>query len=183
MSTSLFDKVSSQLRAQGIQPRTSAAQAWLREKITALRIPTNRSNILNDAKRVSGKTFVGRMYFYHYEPKLKDVLPVWDKFPLVIPMETYSDGFLAMNLHYLDPYNRLALLNRLYDFANNDKYDDTTRLNLSYDLLASSRRYKLFEPCIKRYLLSHIRSSIIYIEPDNWETAIFLPTEKMIYKK
>ena len=183
MATSLIDKVNAQLAASGIKPRTAAAQAWLRDKVSALRIPTNRSNLLNDAKRISGKAFVGRMYFYHYDPKLKDVLPVWDKFPLVIPMEMYADGFLGMNLHYLDPGSRLALLNRLYDFVNNDKYDDTTRFNLSYDLLASSRRYKLFEPCIKRYLLSHIRSSLIYIEPDNWETAIFLPTEKMVYKK
>lgn len=180
---SLFDKVNADLMASGIKPRTAAAQAWLRERVSALRIPTNRSNILNDAKRISGKTFVGRMYFFHYDPKFKDILPVWDKFPLVIPMETYSDGFLGMNLHYLDPGSRLALLDRLYDFANNDKYDDTTKLNLSYDLLASSRRYRLFEPCIKRYLLNHIRSSVIYIEPDNWETAIFLPTEKMVYKK
>jgi len=165
MANSLIDKVNADLAKFGIKPRTSAAQAWLREKVTALRI------------------FIGRMYFYHYDPKLKDVLPVWDKFPLVIPIEMYDDGFLGLNLHYLDPYNRLALLNKLYEFANNDKYDDTTRLNLSYSLLSSSRRYKMIEPCIKRYLLSHIRSSLIYIEPDNWETAIFLPTEKMVYKK
>jgi hypothetical protein len=123
------------------------------------------------------------MYMYHYDPKYKDVLPVYDKFPLVIPMEMYSDGFLGLNLHYLDPYNRLALLDRLMDFANNDKYNDTTKFNLSYDLLSRSRRYKMIEPCIKRYLLSHIRSSLIYIEPNSWETAIFLPTAKMVYKK
>lgn len=183
MANSLFDKVTADLAKSGIKQRTSAAQQWLREKVTALRIPSNRSNILNDAKRISARAFIGRMYFYHYDPKLKDILPVWDKFPLVIPIEMYDDGFLGLNLHYLNPYNRLALLDRLYDFANNDKYDDTTRLNLSYSLLSSSRRYKLIEPCIKRYLLSHIRSSLIYIEPDNWETAIFLPTEKMVYKK
>ena len=183
MAISLLDKVNADLARSGIKPRTAAAQQWLREKVTALRLPTNRSNLLNDAKRISQKAFIGRTYFYHYDPKLKDILPVWDKFPLVIPIEMYDDGFLGLNLHYLDPYNRLALLNKLYDFANNDKYDDTTRLNLSYSLLSASRRYKMIEPCIKRYLSSHIRSSLIYIEPDNWETAIFLPTEKMVYKK
>jgi hypothetical protein len=25
-------------------------------------------------------------------------------------------------------------------------------------------------------------SPLIYIEPDNWETAIFLPFEKMVYR-
>lgn len=180
---SLFNKLSKEMNAAGIRPRTDQARSWLQSKISRLRIPTNRSNILNDADRVSAKAFIGRMYFFKYDPKYKETLPVWDKFPLVIPIEPYSDGFLAMNLHYLDPGSRLALLDRLLDFANNDKYDDSTRLNLSYDLLNRSRRYKLFESCIKRYLISHIMSSIIYIEPDNWETAIFLPTAQFVYKK
>ena len=97
-------------------------------------------------------------------------------------MDIYDDGFLGLNLHYLDPYSRLVLLDRLHDFINNDKYDDTTRFRLSYDLLASSRRYRLIDQCVKRYLFSHIMSSLIYVEPDQWETAIFLPTEKMVYK-
>lgn len=169
------------MNTAGIRPRSAAARSWLASKISNLRIPSNRSNILNDASRISAKTFVGRMYFFHYDPKNKQTLPQWDKFPLVIPMEVYSDGFLGMNLHYLDPYSRLMLLDRLQDFINNDKYDDTTRMNLSYKLLSNSKRYELFQPCIKRYLFNHVMSSIIYIEPDNWETAVFLPTEKMVY--
>jgi hypothetical protein len=178
---SLFDKVSADLRNAGISPRSGAARAWLASNLGKLRMPANRSNILNDARRVSPRAFVGRMYFYHYDPKYKDTLPVWDKFPLVIPMEMYSDGFLGLNLHYLDPYSRLALLDKLNDFVNNDKYDDTTKFRLSYDLLSKSRRYKLIEPCIKRYLFTHILSSLIYVEPANWETAIFLPFQKMVY--
>jgi hypothetical protein len=96
-------------------------------------------------------------------------------------MEIYNDGFLALNLHYLDPYNRLALLDKLFDFINNDKYDDTTRFRLSYSVLSKSRKYRIIEPCIKRYLFQHVMSSLIYIEPDNWETAIFLPVQKMVY--
>lgn len=180
---SLFNKISKEMNAAGIRPRTDAARAWLGDKISRLRIPSDRSNVLNDASRISPKTFIGRMYLYNYDPKFKETLPVYDRFPLVIPMEMYSDGFLALNLHYLDPYNRLALLDKLLDFVNNDKYNDSTKLNLSYDLLSRSRRYKLIEPCIKRYLSNHIRSSIIYVEPDHWETAIFLPTAKMVYKK
>ena len=179
---SLFDKISKEMNAAGVSPRTSAARSWLGEKISKLRIPSNRSNILTDARRIAATAFIGRMYFFHYDPKYKETLPVWDKFPLVIPMEMYSDGFLGLNLHYLDPYSRLVLLDRLGDFINNDKYDDTTRFRLSYDLLSKSRRYRIMDVCVKRYLSSHIVSSIIYIEPDQWETAIFLPTEKMVYK-
>lgn len=180
---SLLNKINKDLKAAGINPRTSAARDWIISKIRTLRIPTNRSNLLNDASRIRSNAFVGRMYFFAYDAKYKDVLPVWDKFPLVLPMEIYDDGFLGLNLHYLDPGNRLVLLDKLHDFINNDKYDDTTRFRLSYDLLSKSRRYSLIQPCIKRYLSEHIVSSLIYIEPDNWETAVFLPVQKMVYKR
>lgn len=178
---SLYDKFLKDMRAQNIAPRTQQARSWLQAKITGLRIPSSRASLLNDPKRGGGLAVIGKMYFFSYDPKYKETLPVYDRFPLVLPMEVYGDGFLGINLHYLDPYSRLALLDRLMDFLNNDKYDDTTRFKLSYRVLAASRRYSMFEQCVKRYLFSHIMSPMIYIEPDSWETAIYLPTEKMVY--
>jgi hypothetical protein len=179
---SLFDKLNKEMKVLGLNPRTAQARAWLGNKLYKLKMPNNRSVLLNDPTRIAARAFIGKMYFFAYDPKFKDTLPVYDKFPLVIPMDMHADGFLGLNLHYLDPYTRLLLLDRLHDFINNDKYDDTTRFRLSYDLLSSSRRYKMIDQCVKRYLYSHIISSLIYIEPDSWETAIFLPTEKMVYK-
>ena len=180
---SLLDKFQKEMKAGGIRPRTNLARAWIQNKIMSIRMPTNRSNILNDPDRIASKPLVGRMYFFAYDPKLKETLPVWDKFPLVIPIKPYSDGFLGLNLHYLDPMSRIFLLDRLMDFANNDKYDNTTRLNLTYDLLDSSSRYALFKDCVKRYLVNHIISSVIYVEPEQWETACFLPVAKFNYKR
>lgn len=180
---SLYEKLSKEMNEEGIRPRTQQARSWIQSKISKVRIPTSRANLLNDPKRGGGLAVIGKMYFYHYDPKYKYVLPVYDRFPLVIPMDLYGNGFLGMNLHYLDPYNRLVLLDKLHDFINNTKYDDTTRFNLSYKLLAGSRRYSLFAQCVKRYLFEHILSPMIYIEPDSWETAIFLPTEKMVYNQ
>lgn len=178
---SLYEKLSKEMKAAGIRPRTQNAKQWLGNKIRSLRIPANRSNLLNDPRRATGFAVVGRMYFFHYDPKYKDTLPVYDIFPLVLPMETYQNGFLGLNLHYLDPYSRLYLLDMLHDFITNTKYDDSTRFKLAYSALASAKRFKFIEPCIKKYLFEHIMSSMIYIEPDSWETAIFLPTEKMVY--
>lgn len=180
---SLLDKVSKDMKLAGVTPRSSQARAWLQSQISKLKISTNRSNLLGDASRISARAFIGKMYFFKYQAKHEATLPVWDRFPLVLPMDIYDDGFLGLNLHYLDPYNRLFLLDRLHDFINNDKYDDSTSFRLSYDLLSKSRRYRVIEPCIKRYLLEYIMSPLIYIEPNNWETAIFLPTEKMVYRR
>jgi hypothetical protein len=118
------------------------------------------------------------MYAFHYIAKGEDTLPVWDEFPLVLPMEIYSDGFLGLNLHYLDPGNRLALLELLHDFITNTKYNDSTRFKLSYSVLNGIKKYDLMRPCIKRYLLEYMESAPIYIEPDQWELAVLLPFER-----
>jgi hypothetical protein len=120
------------------------------------------------------------MYFYSYDPKTKETLPYYDRFPLVIPIEPYNDGFLGLNLHYLPPQLRLVLLDKLYNLLTDTSFDEFTRLKLSYSLLSSTSRYKEFQPCLKRYLFSHLRSRFIEVPADQWEIAIFLPTEQFV---
>ena len=38
-----------------------------------------------------------RLNMFFYDPKLKKKLPYYDTFPLVLPLENYSDGFLGLN--------------------------------------------------------------------------------------
>jgi hypothetical protein len=124
---------------------------------------------------------IGKMYCFVYDPKYKDTLPYYDKFPLIFPIEIYNDGFLGINLHYLTPMLRAKLMNALYETLNNNKYDDTTRLRISYQILKSSSRFKLFEPCIKRYLFTHVRSSYLNVPVEHWDKVIMLPLERFVY--
>jgi hypothetical protein len=126
----LIERIKQQLAKSGTEPRTTAARDWLMSKIKDLK-PT-RQALLNDKERLKTNTIIGRMYFYYYDPKLKDELPYYDRFPLVIPIERYQDGFLGLNLHYISPRQRIELLDALSDFATNSKYDETTRLRLSW---------------------------------------------------
>lgn len=178
MAASVWERLRQQMKTAGIAPRTAAARHWYGTVVNRVRIPTNRSNILNDPRKATAHALIGRMYCYHYRPKYEDKLPVWDQFPLVLPMEIYPDGFLGLNLHYLDPYNRLALLELLHDFITNTKYDDSTRFKLSYSVLNGIKKYDIMRPCIKRYLLEYMESSMIYVEPDQWELAVLLPFER-----
>jgi len=43
----------------------------------------------------------GRVYYFKYDAKLKDVLPVWDKRPLVIPLFIGSTHTLGLNIHWI----------------------------------------------------------------------------------
>ena len=66
---------------------------------------------------------------FFYDPKMKKKLPYYDRFPLILPIEQYSNGFLGINFHYLSMPIRIRLLDRIMNFVNNKKLDDTTTIN------------------------------------------------------
>jgi hypothetical protein len=143
-----------------------------------------RKNLVSSDERGRDNAIIGKMYFFAYDPKMKKTLPMYDRFPLVFPIEPYSDGFLGLNLHYLSPGERAWLLNKLKDFRNNNKFNATTRLKLSYDLLASTKKLaSVSRPCVKRYLFSHVRSKFIEMTPEEWDKAIGLPVAQFEYNK
>lgn len=141
-----------------------------------------RKNLVSSDERGRDNAIIGKMYFFAYDPKMKKTLPMYDRFPLVFPIEPYNDGFLGLNLHYLNPGERAWLLNKLKDFRNNNKFNATTKLKLSYDLLASTKKLaSVSRPCVKRYLFSHVRSKFIEMEPAEWDKAIGLPVAQFEY--
>jgi hypothetical protein len=156
--------------------KTTAARKWLFDKVKDLRV--NRAEMLRQGSVT--KVFIGQMFFFFYDPKTKETLPYYDRFPLVIPIEMYDDGFLGLNLHYLDPGLRVMLLDRLMEFASNKNLDEKTKLRLSYDLIANASKLAMAKPCIKRYLFSHIQSRFINIAPSEWDIAVFLPAESFV---
>ena len=69
-------------------------------------------------------------------------------------------------------------MDALYDTASNSRFDESTRLKMSYKMLESASKFKHFKPCIKRYLTSQLRSKFMYIYPSEWDMALFLPLER-----
>lgn len=143
-----------------------------------------RRKIISNTERAKSSTVIGRLYFFWYDPKHKKTLPIYDRFPMVFPIERYPDGFLGLNLHYLSYGERIRLISLLSGYANNKKLSPSTRLKLSYDLLASTKSVNsLMRPCIKRYLFNHVRSSFAEVYPEEWDKAAELPTEFWVQKR
>jgi hypothetical protein len=101
-------------------------------------------------------------------------------FPLVFVIGPKPGGFLGMNLHYLPPVLRAKLMDQLYGITNNRKFNDSTKLVVSYELLSNASRFRYFEPCVKHYLLDHVQSKFLKIQPEFWDVALMLPTEKFV---
>jgi hypothetical protein len=146
---------------------------WFKNKLSDL---TKRPNELFQQK---ARPEIGSMYLFVYDPKYKDTLPFYDMFPLVIPIEFQNEGFLALNLHYLPPNNRVSLLNALVSLSNNDKYDDSTKLRISYEVVCRySSQFPGNKDCIKKYLYGHVRSQFQYVSPSDWSKVVTMPLQK-----
>ena len=146
---------------------------WYKDKIREFGTPT-AMNLIRDGKR-NNRPFFGRLNMFFYDPKLKKTLPYYDRFPLVLPLERYNDGFLGINLHYLPIPLRIRLLDRLVDFSNNTKFDESTILNVNYTNL---KRVNLIKPTIKRYLAGKVKSAFRRIDADEFTIATLLPVQR-----
>jgi len=127
---------------------------------------------------LTGRLIIGRMYFFMYNPKHKATLPYYDMFPLVLPIQKFSDGFLGINFHYLHPSDRAILMDEIKIFANDRTLGPMTKIKLTYDMLRGFTRFKRAKPCLKRYLTTYMKSQFIPVMPDEWGPALFLPVEQ-----
>ena len=174
MAGRLFDKLEQEAFRAGIAARTKASMEWFRSTVSNRKV--SRAALIGDGPTRSRQVY-GSMYNFQYDPKTKQTLPYYDRFPLCIPVQKAKGGFYGLNLHYLHPLIRAQFLDELYDITNNSKYDRTTKMNVTYQLLKSTSRMRFFKPCLKHYLSNQIQSPLLLIELADWEIAIFLPTE------
>jgi len=169
---------SSNLRrtASEIAAAVKDATNWLRDTISGRNKKDPSQVFTKDAAPQ-----IGQMYMFVYDPKYKAKLPFYDQYPLVFPLSFDKGGFLAINLHYLPPQARASLMNALMKFANNDKYNETTKLNISYNILKEySSRLGGVENCVKRYLFGHVRSAFHQVDPSDWAKVVVLPLQRWV---
>ena len=178
-----LDTLKSSIKTSKATAKARAAGDWFREKdkhasASARMRAVTPTQLLK--REEEGSATLGKMLFYKYDPKFAKKLPYWDMYPLVFPFEKAKGGFYGLNLHYIPPRDRAVLMDELKEYATNNKYDATTRLKITYDLL---KGYGRAVPCVKRYLGSNVRSNTVRINSDEWEIAIFLPVERFQKEK
>ena len=174
----LLDKLKTAIKTSTATAKARAAGDWFKEKIKQAGASARMRAVTPNQllrRQPEDDIMLGKMFFYKYDPKFAKKLPYWDMYPLVFPFERAKGGFYGLNLHYIPPRDRAILMDSLNQYASNDKYDKSTRLELTYGLL---KRYGRAVPCVKRYLGDNVKSSTVRIDADEWEIAIFLPVER-----
>jgi hypothetical protein len=163
-----------------LEDTSKKSRAWFSQQVLLLRGQriTPEKVMRSDVKQLKQQLQPGFLYMFAYDPKYKDTLPYYDRFPLVFPYAKFSGGFMGLNMHYLPYPMRITLLDRLMVFANNTKMDEITRLKYSWQLIDGASRYAMAKPCIKQYLTNHVISPFRKIESKDWATAMMLPVEQ-----
>jgi hypothetical protein len=177
------------IRSGKAPARTDAARLWYRDQAKGItRTARNRSKgdklikeLRQDtSRRQDARFMMGNMYLFAYDPKHKDTLPYYDRFPLIFPINKAKGGFLGINMHYLPPILRAKLMDQLYTVLNNKAFDESTKLSASYKILNGAAKFREFAPTIKHYLNAHVRTKPAYINPSEWDIALFLPTQQFV---
>lgn len=173
----LFQRAIEKALRQGLVPgQSKRAREWFRSYAGNL-VDPRRNRLIERGHGVAAAR-PGYMYMFWYDPKWKDTLPFYDRFPVIYVIDHRDDGFLGINLHYLPYMARAKLMDALMSLKSDSRFDETTKLRISYNILKAASKFSLFRPCVKRYLNTHIKSSLIEVPSSDWEIAAFLPVAK-----
>lgn len=157
---------------------------WYRKQIQTL--VTTKVKMRNDIRKeavISTNMEIGKLYLYKYDPKWKDILPVYDTYPLVFPFNYAKGGFLGINLHYL-PYNfRFYLIQSLEPllYGRTTAVSKKNKAKLSWEILTKIAGVGSLNNAVKHYLTDHMRSAFMEIRHEDWFTAANLPIENFVY--
>lgn len=164
-----------QIRANSDNQRKSFNWYMTQVRQLAKNINSPAQAMRSDIFEVEGTFEVGSMYLFRYDPKMKDKLPYYDTFPLVLPYEPARGGFYGLNLHYLPYMMRAKLLGELMETANSRTIGKDTKMRYNWALLKQVG--DAVQPCVKRYLLNNVVTQFYKVNPEDWKAAIFLPIE------
>lgn len=160
---------------------TDRSLNWYQTQVKSLNTASVKPEaLIQRTPDLTQQVLPGRMYMFFYDAKLKDKLPYWDMFPLVLPFNKAPDGFYGINLHYLSYPMRFNLLGALHEYASDEKISDDTRLKVNWQILSNMSRVAPVKGAVKHYLFDHVKSRFLNVKYPDWVTASLLPVERFV---
>lgn len=169
----VFDAINNFAKLRGYYKRyNTPALNWYRREISQLG-NINKLKVLGDNIRYQHTVpSVGQFCLFFYDPKYKKTLPYYDAFPLTLMLPSTKYEFAGLNFHYLDPMNRLKLLQAIISIQEGN-FTEAKKLNATYELIKGTT--DLYKPTYHAYLTKHIKSRVVFIPLESVVPAVFLP--------
>lgn len=160
--------------------RTRQALTWFRTKVKdTFGTKDTDPEVFFDKRNYPNVPIPGNIVTFRYNPIGKATLPYYDMFPLVLIVKLVPGGFLGINFHHLHPMDRAEFMSRLQPYQRTYS-DGTIRINIKYNTMKESNRLLYHKVCLRRYYKTNIKTMFYTLTPDEWDIALFLPTEKFI---
>lgn len=157
------------------------SQAWFAQKIKELgsKTPISRVTLLRTTQEIqTPRMMISTMCFFGYDPKHKDTLPHYDRFPLSFVFGLDNRGFTGINFHYLSIPMRIKLYDAMWKIAGSSHNSAQQVKALTWQLLGNVAKFPAAGPAVKRYLYGHVRTKFIKVDIQDWKTAIMLPVSQ-----
>lgn len=110
------------------------------------------------------------IYYFRYRAKGHGTLDVYDRAPLVIPLDIRGKSLLAINVHWLPNGSREPFVKLVLSIAEKNKSGRRVP-RLVYELIKNDSRFKFAAVAIRRYLISGI-SAIQAVPPELWDNIL-----------
>lgn len=167
-------------KQSGVVGNTRASIDWFRAELKNL-IRSGLGSINQRTASKFGKIIrvpeIGSMMTYIYDPKTAEDLDYYDIAPLILCFNVSSKGWHGINLHYLHPEVRAALIAKIVK-GQAGRLDRVSKIKVSWEILQAATKDKYIKHSVKQYLFSQLKTPISKIEGDHWKLTINLPFEK-----
>lgn len=168
-----------------LDPRYSRERSvdWYKRKVAELggNAPDSKSALFASTKdQQSNQLLPGTMVFFGYDPKYKQTLPYYDRFPLSFIFDISGSGFKGINFHYLGYATRAKLYQKMVESARKGGNSREQVLKLNWQLLGQVSRFPEIRPAVKSYIWGHVQTKFIRVAVEDWKTAIMLPNEQFM---
>jgi hypothetical protein len=187
---SFFQKAHRAAKRENLITRNEKTREFYHDYAAEFGINYRSLQMLRTGGRRIGDIKIGRMYFFRYEAEGTasgrgveiERGNVYDNFPLIFLLSETPGSLEGINFHYMVPKERIKLLGRMFEYLNNENFDDRTKL-FSMKFRRTIRDNKLFryaKVCYRVYKPGRIESKILQVHPMDWELAITVPTERFV---
>lgn len=120
---------------------------------------------------------IGEIVLFKYDPKGKDTLEYYDEHPLVLVTGFTNTGFSGINLHYIPPKIRRAIVVKLVEFKMRSS-SPRGYIERAMPLLVAVSSDAMFSHSYKNYLGAHLQSRFAIVGVDHWKFVSALPLQK-----
>lgn len=166
--------------------KTEVSRKWFDEKIKNYFAGKDdpeiygKQNYNGISVRSFSTIFVGKLIYFHYLAKYRNILNYWDKYPLALIYKQDRTHLYGLNFHYVPPDIRFTILESLVNsvqFLPNDR----AYFKLTYQKMSQLSTIKFIKPCVKTYIFKNMTPPRV-VKPQYWFNAIYLPNAQWVIR-